>query len=337
MEPSTDAATSVALSEHGRVIASRFERFRTPANYAFYDALAEHMRPLVDHPCLPMYFEYAITTNDRGRAAASRIWHAVAPARRLRWWRRPRVLDVGCAYGGFLIAFGEKGARVTGIEIHEGLLRLAKVNLVENAVDASLVLGDATTPHPEFRGRFDLVLANDVVEHVRNLEAFLANLRSWLTPSGMAYLEIPNGASTAFVQKDGHHQLFGITQLDFPEASAYYERVYAKNAGYDTYNYLDLEGYRRLFRSCGLTLELLPETLAFVSPEAVLQQVQELEAGLDAGLATVPEPSRELVRERVTAYLARVKAAPRGSEEEQRQFLLDYGASFWIALAKPSK
>ena len=319
-----------------RRVADRFARLRVPGREAFHAALARHFAPLADHPVLPLHFEYAATANERGRAAAARLARILPASRRGPFRRRSRVLDVGCAYGGFLVAFAETGARVTGIEIDGTLLELARINLVESGVDAALVLGDATAAHPGLRGRFDLILANDVVEHVERLESLLSNLRAWLAPSGVAYLEIPNGACAAFVLKDGHHELFGITLLDFPEASAYYNTLHGTRAGYDTYHYLTLEGYRRLFAACGLTLTALPETVASLDVEVVLDQVRQIEGALEASLQGVPETLRGLVRERVTDYVARARAAPRETEEERREFLFDYGASFWLALARPA-
>ncbi len=318
-----------------RRVADRFERFRAPGAGLFYEALARHFAHLADHPVLPLHFEYAATANDRGRAAADRLATLVPVGRRGRFpfARRTRVLDVGCAYGGFLVAFAEKGARVAGIDRDERYVRLAALNLREQGRDGELVHGDAAADHPAFRGRFDLVVANDVLEHVQDPAVFLRNVRAWLSPGGVAYFEIPNGAWPPYVVRDGHHQLFGVTLLDFGEAREYVRRL-SPGAGYDTYNYLDLAAYERLFGEAGLTFELLPENAAAATVEGVLAQLAELERGLDAGLATVPEGSRPLVRERVGAYLARAAAAPRTSPAEVRRFLLDYGPAFWTLLAR---
>jgi 2-polyprenyl-3-methyl-5-hydroxy-6-metoxy-1,4-benzoquinol methylase len=315
-------------------LAERFARFRTPENAGFFDALARHFAHLRDHPVLPLHFEYAVTANERGRDAAEKLSRRF-PVRRSRglFSRRTRVLDVGCAYGGFLVAFAERGARVTGIERDERYVRLAAENVRQHGFDAEIVLGDATQAHPAFRGRFDLITANDVVEHVPRLETFLANLREWLAPGGAIYLEIPNGAYPPYVRKDGHHELFGIALLGFEEASDYMAR-HSPGGRYDTYHYLNPEAYARLFANHGLSFEVLPDNLAGLTVEGVLAQVEELRASVEAGLATVPAESRALVAQRVAEYLARVEAAPRASEEERRRFLLEYGPSFWIALAR---
>lgn len=75
------------------------------------ERFARHFAHLSDHPVLPLHFEYAVTANERGRAAAEKLAH-LFPLRRAGglFSRRARVLDVGCAYGGFLVAFAERGA-----------------------------------------------------------------------------------------------------------------------------------------------------------------------------------------------------------------------------------
>jgi 2-polyprenyl-3-methyl-5-hydroxy-6-metoxy-1,4-benzoquinol methylase len=320
-----------ARSDAGEV-ARRFSRLRGEGNAAFFDALALHFAHLSGHPMLPLHFEYAATANQRGAAAAERLSRHAPLPRAVGWTRRrPRVLDVGCAYGGFLVAMGRRGASVTGIELDPRLLALARINLQEQAIDADLVQGDATSRHPRFRGRFDLVIANDLVEHVASLERFLENLSEWLSPAGMAYLEIPNGAHPPFVASDGHHGLFGITLLDFEEASRYI-RALNPNGRYDTYRYPDLASYRQAFAAAGLSLEVLPETLAHASGEGVENELAKLSAGAEAGLSTVPPELRDLVRERLEAYLSRARAA-----SWREGSLLDYGPGFWIALSRRSR
>jgi 2-polyprenyl-3-methyl-5-hydroxy-6-metoxy-1,4-benzoquinol methylase len=319
-------AGEAGLSPRARIVAERFARFRAPENGAFFEALAEHFRSLHDDPCLDLNFEYAVTANERGRALAERVEkHVDLSGKR---WRRPRVLDVGCAYGGPLVAFAERGARVTGIDVNERLLALAQVNLRERGLDADLVRGDATAPQPSFRGAFDVIVANDVVEHVASLEAFLRNLASWLTARGVVYLEIPNGACPDYVLRDGHHRLFGITLLDFENARDYYARRVSYGE-YDTFNYLDFDGYSSVFEACGLSLTLLPDSLDGVSEVTLAASLAALEAGREAGLESVPAEQRSRVAEKLDAYFGRVAAAPSGPDR-----LRDYGAGFWRALAR---
>jgi 2-polyprenyl-3-methyl-5-hydroxy-6-metoxy-1,4-benzoquinol methylase len=317
-------------------VSARFERFRTAENAGFYEALAAFKAFQVDNPALPMHFEYAVTANQRGRRAAERILR-VAPLGRggLRRWRRPRVLDIGCAYGGFLVAFAERGASVTGIELDRRYLELAFVNLREQGVDGTLIEADATNPRPAFHRRFDLIVANDVAEHVISLERFLSNVRDWLAPGGTAYLEIPNGAQPHSVIADGHYGLFGITLLDFHHASEYFHALYPAMI-MDTYRYPRLAEYASAFAAAGLTFEVLEDTLTIpaLSVADVEAQIGQLRAASADGLARVPAASRPLVAERVAAYLERAASAPRETEEQQRRFLLDYAPGFWMVVAR---
>jgi len=316
-------------------VAERFAQWRAPGSEGFYEALAKHFAHLCEHPVLPLHFEYAATANDRGRAAAGRL-SGLLQGRRRRGFlppNRPRVLDVGCAYGGFLVAFAEKGASVTGIDLDERYVRLAGLNLQEQGLDGQVVQGNAIAKHPGFVGRFDLIIANDVLEHVPLLDDFLGNISDWLAPGGVAYFEIPNGAFAPYVGRDGHHQLFGIVLLDFAEASRYMTLL-SPSGKYDTYNYLGVADYRRVFAAHGLSFEVMPETLGAATVEGVLAQCAELDEGSETGLAAVPEELRSLVRERVETYLSRVEAAPRSTAQERQAFLLDYGPALWVALAR---
>jgi 2-polyprenyl-3-methyl-5-hydroxy-6-metoxy-1,4-benzoquinol methylase len=331
-----DAAWESVERDAARRIAARFEALRPPRGDGFFEALARHKAHLVDHPCLPLHFEYAVSANERGRRSAARILRAAPFSRRTRRrLRRPRVLDIGCAYGGFLVAFAERGARVTGIELDRRYLELAQINLREQGVDAHLVEGDATYPRPDFRGRFDLIVANDVAEHVISLEGFLSNIRDWLAPGGTAYLEIPNGAQPHSVIADGHYGLFGITLLDFEHAREYFQALNPEGV-MDTYRYPTLADYRAAFAAAGLTCEVLEDTLAIPALDVVHveAQIEQLRAASPNGLSRVPAVSRELVTRRLDEYFARAAAAPRAAGEERERFLLDYAPGFWMVLAR---
>ena len=95
-----------------------------------------------------------------------------------------RVLDIGCG-GGLLcepIAFW--GAEVVGIDATAKLVEVARTH-------AALVGAPVTYRHAlaedlaEAGERFDLILNTEVVEHVANVERFLASCCQMLSPGGM--------------------------------------------------------------------------------------------------------------------------------------------------------
>ena len=59
--------------------------------------------PQVDDPTVQMWLDFTLSSVERGRAAVAAMGGTAAFSGR-------RVLDVGCAYGGFLVAAAEAGA-----------------------------------------------------------------------------------------------------------------------------------------------------------------------------------------------------------------------------------
>jgi polysaccharide pyruvyl transferase CsaB len=323
------AASEPELTGAAAKIADRFRHFRTPNNAAFFNALAAHFARIESNPCLPMYFEFAITCNARGRQVVEILRGHTALL------HGKRYLDVGCAYGGFLVAFAEQGSQVTGIDIDEMLLRLARTNLRDNQLDVPLLVADATRAEQlnEFGDSFDVITCNDVIEHVEDPQLLLANLAAMLRSDGLVYFEIPNRYAPRHVMRDGHYQLFGITLLDYPEARDYYAQ-HAPGAPYTTRHYLSLDQYAEMFAREGMQLEILEANYQNVDLETALNDMIELRDGAQAGLSGVPPSLRPLVRERLANYLREIEACPRATESERRDFLLRYGMGFWRVLGR---
>lgn len=102
-----------------------------------------------------------------------------------------RVLDWGCG-SGFNCAWllHEAGAaEVAGFDLSADAVALARraypdvAFVVADACDSALQLGP---------GKWDRILSCEVLEHVPDMTAFLANLRRHLDPDGVAYVTTPN-------------------------------------------------------------------------------------------------------------------------------------------------
>ena len=110
--------------------------------------------------------------------------------RRIRWdcppWRgQGRYLDVGCGSGGALGVAGALGWEVTGVEVDEAAAEKAR------RFTSEIHVGDVLSA-PFAAGRFDVVTAFHVLEHVPDPVAVLRRMLRWLAPGGLLIVEVPN-------------------------------------------------------------------------------------------------------------------------------------------------
>ena len=98
-----------------------------------------------------------------------------------------KVLDLGCSGGRLAEKLRTQGHSVVGVDI-------AEVQGAAERVDR-LVIADLTQGIPIAAGRdFDFVLAADVIEHVPEPAALLAEIRQLMRPSGVLLVSVPNFA-----------------------------------------------------------------------------------------------------------------------------------------------
>jgi 2-polyprenyl-3-methyl-5-hydroxy-6-metoxy-1,4-benzoquinol methylase len=200
---------------------------------------------------LRSYVEYSLGTVDRGRWTLDEL---------RPFGLKPgfRFLDAGCAYGGYLAAAVEAGAReVVGIDVNEKYLRIARELLPALGVTARIEQGSLSDRElVRSLGTFDLITCADVIEHVDDVPATVASLAGALAPGGLLYLAVPNARCPSFVRRDPHFQLFGITLLDPAEARRYC-RFATGSDYYDVGEFHTLERYQELMRGNGLEVEVI--------------------------------------------------------------------------------
>ena len=97
-----------------------------------------------------------------------------------------RVLDVGCGGGILTEAMAREGATVTGIDLAERALAVARLHRVESgaAVDYELAAAeDYAQRHPQ---AFDVVTCMELLEHVPDPSSTVAACSQLLRPGGHA-------------------------------------------------------------------------------------------------------------------------------------------------------
>ena len=95
-----------------------------------------------------------------------------------------RLLEVGSAAGGLLHHAKERGWSVRGVELSEAAVERAR------AMGLDVVHGDLESARLPDAG-FDLVYMGDVLEHVPDCRAVLAEVARVLAPGGFLYLRGP--------------------------------------------------------------------------------------------------------------------------------------------------
>ena len=98
-----------------------------------------------------------------------------------------RVLDIGCGLGGKTVAYAEAGARVTGIDISPENISRGVEFARARSVESLFAAGDARRL-PFVDGSFDVVIANDSLEHFADPAAALRELARVLVAGGSIFL-----------------------------------------------------------------------------------------------------------------------------------------------------
>ncbi len=281
----------------------------------------------------PMWFDYALSTNYRGR----QLYHVLSP---FLPKGAQRYLDIGCGFGGCLVAFGEQGMEACGIEIDPQRIGLAKTNCQDFHLSATLFGVSILEDHIEDRlGTFDVITCTDVIEHVLDAPKALRNMAHMLRPKGVLALEIPNKDSLFFVASDGHFNLFGITLLPRSEAMEYYSQFFT--ATYDVGDYQPLNFYERRLLELGLDFQTLSPSY---QPIRDLNEADQLFSStlrsyrqfLTGGGRKLPGVLLQKIKLRFATYvnhllsdLSRISDETEAVEEFRRRYLTD----FWTLIA----
>ncbi len=99
-----------------------------------------------------------------------------------------RALDAGCGEGYLARILAERGAIVTGADVAENLLTLARVKSPAGVI--TWRLGDLSQPAPELEAQFDLVASHMALNDVPDHRGFLRTLATALKPGGRCVLSM---------------------------------------------------------------------------------------------------------------------------------------------------
>ena len=119
------------------------------------------------------------------------------------------VLDVGCGGGYWAKFFIERGAKVFALDTEPHLAKAAKFYLkrMDIANKACLLVADATSL--ALKTKFDLILAKDVIEHIKDDMSFLHNMSVLLKDKGTIIISTQNAFSLNFLIESSFNRVRG--------------------------------------------------------------------------------------------------------------------------------
>lgn len=130
--------------------------------------------------------------------------HDINPAR-LAWidghvgLKGKQVIDIGCGGGLLSEGMAALGAKVTGIDLSEKALGIARLHLYESghSIDYRLIAAEAMAA--EAPASFDLVTCLEMLEHVPNPASTIEACASLVKPGGQVFLSTINRNPKAYM------------------------------------------------------------------------------------------------------------------------------------------
>lgn len=110
----------------------------------------------------------------------------------------PHIVDVGCGGGLLAEALAKTGARVTGIDLSELSLEVARQHAGQGGLDIDYRYQDVESLATQEAGSFDVVTCMEMLEHVPHPERIIAACARLLKPGGVAFFSTINRSFKAF-------------------------------------------------------------------------------------------------------------------------------------------
>lgn len=110
-----------------------------------------------------------------------------------------KVLDVGCGGGILSESMARRGAKVTGIDMGEAPLGVARLHQLESGLEIDYRQITAEALAEEMPGAFDVVTCLEMLEHVPDPASVIAACYRMVKPGGMVFFSTINRNPKAYL------------------------------------------------------------------------------------------------------------------------------------------
>ncbi|MBY6185563.1 bifunctional 2-polyprenyl-6-hydroxyphenol methylase/3-demethylubiquinol 3-O-methyltransferase UbiG [Marinobacter hydrocarbonoclasticus] len=110
-----------------------------------------------------------------------------------------KVVDVGCGGGLLSEAMAKVGAKVTGLDMGEEPLEVARLHALETGVDVDYLQATAEQHAADFAGKYEVVTCMEMLEHVPDPASVVHACAEMVAPGGHLYLSTINKTPQAYL------------------------------------------------------------------------------------------------------------------------------------------
>ncbi|MBN1788096.1 MAG: class I SAM-dependent methyltransferase [Sedimentisphaerales bacterium] len=181
-----------------------------------------------------------------------------------------KMLDVGCGWGGHIIAGVQLGANCTGCDVDRDVLDVAGTRAKLFKVQAEFFQTEAEKL-PFADGEFDYVFSVSVLEHVRDVNDAVREMVRVLKPGGVGFVEAPN----YFIPVEPHYKILFPPKCPKPLAKVYLKLLARPAEFIDTINYLDYNGIKNTFENFGASITDICKEFAAVSHNYYMKESEQ--------------------------------------------------------------
>ena len=181
--------------------------------------------------------------------------------------KNKKMLDIGCGWGGHVIAGAQLGADCVGCDVDQEVLEVAKLRAKLCGAQAEFFHAEAEKL-PFADNEFDYVLSASVLEHVQDVTLSIKEMIRVLKPQGIGFVQAPN----YFIPVEPHYKIIFPPKCPKPLAKVYL-KLLARPADFiDSINYIDYKKIKDTFENFRASISDIFKEFSVLSRDYYLKE-----------------------------------------------------------------